>query len=96
MKVFAIASIPAGVTTPDVRKHLPSEVPATLKLYLDGKIEQFWFRENAGPIFLLNVSSVDEAKSILNTLPLVEEKLMSYEYLPVTPLSPLGLLIQDK
>ena len=30
---------------------MPKEVPHTLKLYLEGKIEQFWFREKAGPIF---------------------------------------------
>ena len=48
MKVFAIASIPSNVALEEVRKHLPDEVPATLKLYLEGKVEQFWFRENMG------------------------------------------------
>lgn len=38
------------------------EVPATLQLYLDDKMEQFWLRENeAGVIFLMSVQSVDEA-----------------------------------
>ncbi len=38
---------------------MPKEVSHTLKLYLDGKIEQFWFRENAaGVIFLMDVISV--------------------------------------
>jgi hypothetical protein len=40
MKVFAIASIPSNVALEEVRKHLPDEVPATLKLYLEGKFEQ--------------------------------------------------------
>ena len=35
MKVFAIASIPSNVALEEVRKHLPDEVPATLKLYLE-------------------------------------------------------------
>ena len=96
MKVFAIASIPSNVTLEEVRKHLPDEVPATLKLYLDGKVEQFWFRENMGPIFLMNVATLDEAKEILGSLPLVAEGLMAYEYMPVTTLSPLGMLIQGK
>jgi len=47
-KVFTIASIPSNVALEDVREHLPDEVPATLKLYLEGKVEQFWFRENMG------------------------------------------------
>jgi hypothetical protein len=96
MKVFAIASIPSNVARENVRKRLPDEVPATLMLYLEGKIEQFWFRENMGPIFLMNVNALDEAKEILGSLPLVAEGLMTYEYLPVTPLSPLRTLIPGK
>jgi hypothetical protein len=42
------------------------------KHYLDGKIEQFWFRHDApGVIFLMNVESVDQANMELDTLPLV-------------------------
>jgi hypothetical protein len=96
MKVFAIASASAALTPDLIQKHLPSEVPATLKLYLDGKVEQFWFREKAGPIFLMNVTSVEEAKATLEKLPFVADKLMTYEFLPVTPLMPLGLLIQGR
>jgi len=96
MKVFAIASKSSNVAIEEVRKRLPNEVPATLKLYLEGKIEQFWFRENMGPIFLMNVDTLDEARGILGSLPLVTEGLMTYEYMPVTPLSPLRTLIQGK
>lgn len=96
MKVFAIASAQPTLTPEKLQQHMPNEVPSTLKLYLDGKVEQFWFREKLGPIFLMNVDSVEEAKTTLNALPLVADGLMTYEYLPVTPLMPLGLLIQPK
>jgi len=96
MKVFALYSV-KGPLTPEQRKeHMPHEVPATLKLYLEGKIEQFWFRENAGPIFLMNVESVDEAKATLSRLPLVANNMATLELIPVSPLLPLGLLIQGK
>ena len=96
MKVFAIASAKPSVTPDQLRQHLPKEVPATLRHYLDGTIEQFWFREKAGPIFLMNVESIEQAKAELATLPLVQADLMTYELMPVTPLSPLRLLIQGK
>ena len=96
MKVFAIASANSTLTPEKLQQHMPNEVPATLKLYLDGKVEQFWFREKAGPIFLMNVESVEQAKATLDTLPLVADGVMSYELLPVGPLAPLGLLIQNK
>ncbi|MGF6770220.1 hypothetical protein P3T18_002699 [Paraburkholderia sp. GAS199] len=94
MKVFAIASAQLTLTPDKLQQHMPSEVPATLKLYLDGKVEQFWFREKAGPIFLMNVESVEQAKATLDALPLVADGLMTYEFLPVGPLAPLGRLIQ--
>ncbi|HEY4296591.1 MAG TPA: hypothetical protein VGM85_08970 [Paraburkholderia sp.] len=96
MKVFAIASAQPTLTPEKIQQHMPNEVPATLKLYLEGKVEQFWFREKAGPIFLMNVESVEQAKATLDALPLVADGLMSYELLPVGPLAPLGMLIANK
>lgn len=96
MKVFAIASPQPGLTPEKIQQHMPNEVPATLKLYLEGKVEQFWFREKAGPIFLMNAESVDQAQATLDTLPLVAAGLMQYELLPVGPLAPLGMLIQNR
>ena len=93
MKVFAIASAKPTLTPEQLRMHMPKEVPATLQHYLDGTVEQFWFREGAGPIFLMNVESVEAAKASLATLPLVANDLMSYDVFPVTVLSPLRMLI---
>jgi hypothetical protein len=78
-----------------LKPHMPAEVPHTLQLYLDGVVEQFWFREQKGPIFLMNVESVEQAQAVLNTLPLVKANLMTYELMPVGPLAPLGRLIQS-
>jgi hypothetical protein len=96
MKVMAVASPKSPLTAEQRKQHLPSEVPATLKLYLDGVVEQFWYREKVGPIFLMNVESVDQAKATLDALPLVAANLMTYELMPIGPLVPLGLLIQGK
>jgi hypothetical protein len=96
MKVFAIAT-PRPTLTPDkLQQYMPAEVPATLQHYLDGTVEQFWFREKLGPIFLMNVESVEQANASLAELPLVANDLMTYEVFPVTPLSPLRLLIHGK
>jgi hypothetical protein len=95
MKVFAIASITRALSPEERQQIMPNEVPATLKHYLDGKIEQFWYRQDApGVIFLMNVESVDEAKETVNALPLVVNGFAKYEFMQVGPLAPLGLLIQ--
>jgi hypothetical protein len=93
---MAVGSIIKPLTPEQRQQYMPSEVPATLKHYLDGTIEQFWFREKSGPIFLMNVESVEQAKATLDELPLTAANLMTYELMPIGPLVPLGLLIQSK
>ncbi|NWE44746.1 hypothetical protein [Pseudomonas gingeri] len=96
MKVFAIGSI-NELTQEQKQQHLPSEVPATLKLYLGGQIEQFWFREDRpGVVFLMNVEALDQARAAVNALPLTVARLMTFEFIQVGPLAPLGLLIQGQ
>jgi hypothetical protein len=78
------------------RNIMPSEVRETVQLYLDGKIDQWYSRKDQnGVIFILNVSSVEEAHKLLEALPLGKAKLMEFELIPVGPLNPLrGLLTQ--
>ena len=94
MKVFAIATPKHAADK--LQEYMPAEASATLQHYLDGTIEQFWFREKLGPIFLMSVESVEQAKASLAELPLVANDLMTYEVFPVTTLSPLRLLIHGK
>ena len=68
MKVMPVGSIIKPLTPAQQQQYMPSEVPATLKHYLDGTIEQFWVREKSGPIFLMNVDSVEQAKAALDGL----------------------------
>ena len=94
MKVIAIGNIGKAPTPEQRQQIMPREVPATLKLYLDGKIEQFWFRQDKpGVVFLMNVESLEQAKATVEALPLVTER-----HLPLTSScrsgrsSPLGML----
>jgi len=94
LKVMAIGTLkPLSAEQP--QRYLPKEVPATLQLYLDGKMEQFWMRDQQeGVIFLMSVDSVDEADRLLQVLPLVEDGLLSFNLMPIGPLLPLGLLMK--
>jgi hypothetical protein len=95
MKVFALGSFAKPIPDDERKQLMSKEVPDTLKLYLDGKIDQFWFREDKpGVVFLVNAASIEAARSILEALPLVANGYLAYEYIPVGPLKPLGLLIQ--
>lgn len=97
MKVFAIGAITTPPSPEQQAEVMPKEAPATLQLYLDGKIEQFWFRQDRlGVVFLMDAQSVDDAKTTVGKLPLVAGNFMSFEFIPAGPLAPLGRLIQGK
>ena len=97
MKVMAVGSITKPLSPEQRQQVMPNEVPATLKLYLDGKIEQFWYRQDApGVVFLMNVESVAAAKATVEALPLVTNGYATYDFMQVGPLAPLGLLMQSK
>lgn len=41
MKIMAVGPLPAPLSLEQVGQFMPNEVPATLRLYLDGHMEQF-------------------------------------------------------
>jgi hypothetical protein len=58
-----------------------------------GKIREWYSRgDGKGVIFLVDVKTEDEARALMETLPVAKEQLMSHEYIPVGPLMPLRAL----
>ena len=93
-EVMVILTAKPGVAREQIMKIIPSEIRATVKLYLDGKIRQWYSRgDGRGVILFLDVKTVDEAHAIMDTLPLSKENLMDHDYIPVGPLMPLTALI---
>jgi len=91
--VLVIQTPKQGVTFQQVIAVMPDEIQATVKLYLDGKIREWYSRGNGkGVIFLLDVKTEDEARALMETLPLAKAQLMDAEYIPVGPLMPLKML----
>jgi hypothetical protein len=91
--VLVIQTPKHGVTFQQVMAVIPDEIQATVKLYLDGKIREWYSRGNGkGVIFLLDVKTEDEARALMETLPLAKAQLMDSEYTPVGPLMPLRAL----
>src|SRR5207302_7352329 len=82
--VLVIQTPKQGVTVQQVMAVIPDEIQATVRLYLDGKIRQWYSRgDGKGVIFLVDAKSEDEARAIMETLPLAKEELMHHEYIPV-------------
>lgn len=92
-RILAIGTVNPGVDPAVVRSILPNEIRETVKLYLDGKIDQ-WFslQDRNGVAFLLNVTNPAAAHDMLEKLPLGRAHLMSFELIPLAPLNPLRQL----
>jgi hypothetical protein len=92
-RILAIGTVNPGVDPAAVRSILPNEVRETVKLYLDGKIDQ-WFslQDRNGVAFILNVTDPAAAHYMLEKLPRGQARLMSFELIPLAPLNPLRQL----
>jgi hypothetical protein len=92
--VLVIQTPKQGVTFAQVMDVIPAEIRATVRLYLDGKIRQWYSRgDGKGVIFMVDAKTEDEARALMETLPLAKEQLMDTEYIPVGPLMPLKALM---
>ena len=93
-RILAIGTIQPGADLQRVRRILPGEMQATAELYLQGKIDQWYsLQGRPGVVFILNVTDPAMAKEMLEALPLGCEHLMSFELVPLGPLTPLRQLL---
>ena len=94
-KLLAIGSFTAKATPASWRPVLPAEVRETVRLYLAGKIDQ-WFvkQDQSGVVFLMNVTDPAEARALLEQLPFGPAGLMTFQLIPLGPISPLRLLLE--
>jgi len=94
-QVLATLTLKADADCAAIMKVMPAEVRDTVKLYLDGKIQQWYSRaDGRGVVFILNAASTTDAKALTDTLPLVKANLVTFDYMPLGPLGPLRLLLQ--
>ena len=94
--VLTILSPKPGATPEQITKIMPAEIRATVPLYLDGKIQQWFTRgDGKGVLFLMDCKDVAEARTLVEGLPLSKENLMDEQFIPVGPLLQLGMLLRD-
>jgi hypothetical protein len=93
-EVLVIQTAKQGVNPQQIMTVMPAEIRETVKLYLDGKIRQWYSRgDGRGVVFLVDAKTEGEARAVMETLPLAKEQLMDHVYIPVGPLMPLRALI---
>src|SRR5215472_16236239 len=92
--VLVLLTAKPGVTREQVMKTMPAEIRATVRLYLDGTIRQWYSRgDGKGVVLILDCKDVAQAHAVIDRLPLSAENLMDHHFVPIAPLVPLGTLL---
>lgn len=93
-RILAIGHMTPKFTPAILRTELPDEVRETVKLYLQGKIAEWYARnDRPGVVFVLNTADPKEAQQLLGALPFGRDGLLEFDLIPLGPLTPLGVLL---
>jgi len=97
MKILAIEHERAGVTEEEIRLHLRAEAARVWELYLAGVIRETYFRpDQHAAVLMLECADDAQARRVLDTLPLVEARLIDFEIIPLIPYPGLARLFADE
>ncbi len=86
MKILALEHENPKLTAEDFGPHLKAETRRVWELYQSGIIREIYFRaDQTCAVLVLECENVQEADKVLSTLPLVREKLIRFELIPLIP-----------
>jgi hypothetical protein len=85
MKILAIEHDTPGTTDDQFAPHLQAEAARAWELYQAGIFREMYFRADMPvAVLMLECVDVDEARRVLDTLPLVKAGLITFELMPLT------------
>ena len=73
--VLVVLTAKPGVTRDQVMKIMPAEIRATVRLYLEGTIKQWYSRgDGKGVVFILDCKDEAQAHAVMDGLPAIQGK----------------------
>lgn len=95
-KLLAIGTFTAKGSPERWKPLLPAEVRDTVRLYLAGKIDQWYLKQDqSGVVFMMNVTDPKEALDLLGRFPFGQAGLMEFQIIPLGPIGPLRVLLTE-
>ena len=86
MKILALEKETPDTTPEQFAPHLKDDAACVWELYISGHIREIYFRgDRKEAVLILECVDVDEATQLLDSLPLVQEGLISFEVIPLVP-----------
>jgi hypothetical protein len=95
-KLLAIGTFTAKGSPERWKPLLPAEVRDTVRLYLAGKIDQWYLKQDqSGVVFMMNVTDPKEALDLLGKFPFGQAGLMEFQIISLGPIAPLRVLLTE-
>jgi len=86
MKLLAMEIEAEGVKPEQFTPHLKAEARRVWELYQSGTIRELYFRaDRSDAVLILECKAAREAQEMLDSLPLVQAGLISFEIVPLIP-----------
>jgi hypothetical protein len=93
MKILAIDKILPGATEEKIYPLLKEEAAQAWKFHEQDVFREIYFRtDRPGAVVMLECESVEEARKVIDTLPLVKAGLVDFDLIPLGAFKPLGTL----
>jgi len=96
MKIMAMAKILPDATPGKIQQYLKVETAKAWEFYMAGVFREMYIRtDSPSAVLMLECANVETAREVLAELPLVEEKLIDFDLIPLGPFDCLSLLFGD-
>jgi muconolactone delta-isomerase len=96
VKIIAISSDAPGVTDDQFAPHLRAEARRAWELVQSGALRELYFRaDQPDAVLIFECESVEAARDLLDTLPLVRAGLLRFELIPLAPYPGFARLFAD-
>ncbi|MFC2084282.1 muconolactone Delta-isomerase family protein [Bacteroidota bacterium] len=97
MKILALEIEVKDTNNKEFRKYLNEEAEKVYELYESGIIREVYFRgDQTTAVLLLECKDIEEAKSVISSLPLVKNGLITFEVIPLIPYAGFARLFKNK
>ena len=97
MKILALEKEIPGITPEQFAPHLKAEAARLWELYQGEQVRETYFRQDRSEaVLILECEDVEEARQILDGLPLVQAGLIRFEIIPLIPYPGFARLFGEK
>jgi len=86
MKILVVLTAKADVQPEQLQKNLILENKLVWEMYTSSLIREMYFRtDTLGAVFILEADAITTAENAFNTLPMVQQNLITAQFIPLAP-----------